>query len=93
MKKENGIINLGAISILLVSTLMVSLGIIVYNTKTSSNKILNAAQNAKNQTNYYTNSTNSMFDDAENTYDENSDFDLDDYSNFSDYSFGNFTEE
>ena len=92
MKKENGIINLGAISILMVSTLMFSLGIIVYNTKTSSG-ILNSAKNAKNQTNYYTNSTNSMFDDAENTYDENSDFDLDDYSNFSDYSFGNYTEE
>lgn len=88
MKKENGIINLGAISLLLISTLMISLGIATY--YTSSSQIKNAA---KNQTNYYTNSTNSMLDDAENTYDENSDFDLDDYSNFSDYSFGNYTEE
>lgn len=82
MKKENGIINLGAISLLLISTLMISLGIATY--YTSSSQIKNAA---KNQTNYYTNSTNSMLDDAENTYDENSDFDLDDYS------FGNYTEE
>lgn len=91
MKKENGIINLGAISLLLISTLMISLGIATY--YTSSSQIKNAAKNAKNQTNYYTNSTNSMLDDAENTYDENSDFDLDNYSNFSDYSFGNYTEE
>ena len=91
MKKENGIINLGAISLLLISTLMISLGIATH--YTSSSQIKNAAKNAKNQTNYYTNSTNSMLDDAENTYDENSDFDLDDYSNFSDYSFGNYTEE
>ena len=78
MKKENGIINLGAISLLLISTLMISLGIATY--YTSSSQIKNAAKNAKNQTNYYTNSTNSMLDD-------NSDFDLDDYS------FGNYTEE
>lgn len=90
MKKENGIINLGAISILFVSTLMISLGIVVYNSKTSAIPVTNTMQNKYNYN--YTNSTNSTFDN-ETSFDDNFDYDLGDYSNYTNYSFGNFTEE
>ena len=90
MKKENGIINLGAMSIIFVSTLMISLGIVVYNSKTSAIPVTNTMQNKYNYN--YTNSTNSTFDN-ETSFDDNFDYDLGDYSNYTNYSFGNFTEE
>lgn len=90
MKKENGIINLGAIAVLFVSTLMVSLGIAVYNSKTSAIQRANTVQN--NYSYNYTNSANLTFDN-ETSFDDNFDYDLDDYSNYTNYSFGNYTEE
>ena len=91
MKREDGIINLGAISILLVSTIMMSVGVFVYNSKTSAIQRSNTVQNKYSYN--YTNSTNSIFDDDETSFDDNSDYDLGDYSNYTNYSFGNFTEE
>lgn len=90
MKKENGIVNLGALAVLLVSTLMVSLGIVVYNSKTSAIQRSNTVQNNYNYN--YNNSANLTFDN-ETSFDDNFDYDLDDYSNYTNYSFGNFTEE
>lgn len=90
MKKENGIVNLGALAVLLVSTLMVSLGIVVYNSKASAIQRSNTVQN--NYSYNYTNSANLTFDN-ETSFDDNFDYDLDDYSNYTNYSFGNFTEE
>lgn len=90
MKKENGIVNLGALAVLLVSTLMVSLGIVVYNSKTSAIQRSNTVQNDYSYN--YTNSANLTFDN-ETSFDDNFDYDLDDYSNYTNYSFGNFTEE
>lgn len=94
MKKENGIINLGAMSILFVSTLMISLGVLVY-TNTTNTVTGSLQNNVRNNTTYFSNNTNYTFDNYtfNDESDDELDYDLDDYSNYSDYSFGNFTEE
>lgn len=65
MKKEKGFLNLGAIGILLMATLLISCGISVYNSASTS-----VSEYGRNEKEYNTNSV----------YEYDYDYDLDDYN-------------